>query len=376
MYTRLRQWLGAAVVFVISIGLPVIVETHLMTWELAAVAVIGCAALTQRARRPLPVLLVALTCSLVSMALTGFAFPIALMTLVALYQVGMSCPLRLVVVSTGISTVAVFFTVQLVRNIESFDLASVNELGWFITAAAAGFAEGNHRRLRAASHERALRAEESREAEARRRVSEERLRIAQELHDAVGHSIAVINIQSGVAAHVIGTQPVKAQQALELIRGASSEAMEEIRTTLGLLRTADQAGTPVGPAPQLDDVPTLVDRARASGLAAEYTLHGQVREVPVVIGTTVFRLVQEALTNTVKHAGPGTRVQVEVAFLPGSVRVRVEDDGAGIGTRQGGSGFGLRGMRERVEAIAGTLEISHLQPRGFRLVAHIPTEAP
>ncbi|MFE9476238.1 sensor histidine kinase [Streptomyces griseofuscus] len=377
MHERQIVWLVPLVVFALVVALPAMEGHREETWAQLVVGAAGCAVLLLRARWPLPVLVVTLACALVSMALTTLVFPAALMVLVALVRVGMSLPVRVVAASTAVTVCAVYFTVDLARNIKSFDLSSADQLGWFVAASAAGVAVTNRRRFVAEAEERALRAEQSREAEAHRRVSEERLRIAQELHDVIGHSIAVINVQAGTAAHVIDTSPRQVRQSLELIRRASSSAMEEIRTTLGLLRTADPQHLPVAPAPGLDDVSALVDGARAGGLRVGYIVGGPVREVPHVVGTTVYRLVQEALTNAVKYAGAGANVEVRLEYEEHGLHLSVEDDGAGTAAAgPQGSGLGLRGMRERVEAVGGTLEAGRRRPGGFRVAARIPTEAP
>ncbi|MEU0601947.1 sensor histidine kinase [Streptomyces sp. NPDC006393] len=377
MHERQIVWLVPLVVFALVVVLPAVAGHHEETWAQLGVGAVGCAALLLRIRWPLPVLVVTLACALASMALTALVFPAALMVLVALVRVGMSLPVRVVTVCTAVTVCVVYFTVDLARNIKSFDLISADQLGWFVAASAAGVAVANQRRFVAEAEERALRAEQSREAEAHRRVSEERLRIAQELHDVIGHSIAVINVQAGTAAHVIDVRPKQVRQSLELIRQASSSAMEEIRTTLGLLRTADPQHLPVAPAPGLDDVSGLVDGARAGGLRVCCVVDGPVREVPHVVGTTVYRLVQEALTNAVKYAGAGANVEVRLEYEEHGLRLSVEDDGAGTAAAgPQGSGLGLRGMRERVEAVGGTLEVGRRRPRGFRVAAQIPTEAP
>ncbi|MFE0188045.1 sensor histidine kinase [Streptomyces sp. NPDC058989] len=379
MTDKLRERLSALVIFVIVVGLPLLVKDLTLTLTETISAAVGCLALAFRRRWPLQVLGVVLVATLVSMYSAELVFPMALMTLMALYQVGRSSSIRIVALCTCICVGAVYVTTDLAKDIEHFDLSSANQLGWFIAAAAAGVVVENQHQFRAEAGERARREKETREADARRRISEERLRIAQELHDALGHNMAVINVQAGVAAHVFDARPDQARQAMELIRSASSAAMEEIRTTLGLLRTVEPPdGQPVAPALGMDDVPMLVDRARAGGLRTSYTLRGQdaqVQEVPLVISTTVYRLIQEALTNCLKHAGPGTRVDVMVDFGDSGLRVTVEDDGAGEGAQGGGSGLGLRGMRERVAAIGGTLEAGERRPRGFRVVTKIPMEA-
>ncbi|MER7515664.1 histidine kinase [Streptomyces sp. NPDC126499] len=348
-------------------------EGRAPTWPEAGAAAVSCGVLPWSRRRPVAVFLVALAGSLVSLFLSKLVFPAAVPVVVALYVIGSSRSLRMTTACTATAVVAVITQVQVVRQIPTFTLRNGTQLGWFVAAAAIGVALQTQRRLRETVEERARKAEESREAEARRRVGEERLRIAQELHDVIGHCISVINVQAGVAAHLLRKDPAEAEKSLDVIRGTSGTALEEIRTTLGLLRGASEAA-PTSPVRGLDDLPALLDRARRSGLLVTVTRHGDPRGVPHVLEETVYRLIQETCTNALRHAGPGTAVHVRLTFAEQELVVVVEDDGAGSAPTGGGSGFGLQGMRERVEAASGTLETRRLDP-GFRVTAHIPTEA-
>ncbi|WP_167828841.1 sensor histidine kinase [Streptomyces sp. MZ04] len=340
-----------------------------------AAAALSCAVLPWCRKRPLAGLALVLTACLVLVYLTAQVFPSSFPVLAALYYIGLTLTVRVTAASTLVILAAVFVTAQVVRHVPAFDLRNGAQLGWFVAASAIGVAVANQRQLRMAADERAQRAEESREAEAMRRVGEERLRIAQELHDVIGHSIAMINVQAGAAAHVIERRPQEARESLQLIRSASTTALEEIRTTLGLLRQGAPGALQVAPVFGLNDVSALVERARAGGLDAGWTLRGRRREVPAVIGATVYRLVQEALTNVLKHAGPGTEVEVKLEFHDRELWVSVTDDGAGTRHREAdGGGLGLRGMKERVAAAGGTLDAGPCPP-GFRVAAKIPTEA-
>ncbi|MFI1769705.1 sensor histidine kinase [Streptomyces sp. NPDC020800] len=374
MAKALRVWLAALTLFTVVVFLPGLVEGRPPVWGEIVTAGISCGALPWCRRFPIPVLLVAWAGSLGSVYLTKLVFPAATPLLVVLYMLGTSYSVRLTATCTAAVVVTVFTQVQLVSQIPSFTLRNGTQLGWFVTSASIGVAVQGQRRYREMAEERARKAEESREADARRRVNDERLRIAQELHDAVGHSIAVINVQAGVAEHLVHKDPETAEKALALIRTTSGRALEEIRATLGLLRAAEPETQPRSPMPGLADIPALIEQARVTGLVIDHVQHGPARNVPAVVGISVYRLVQETLTNALKHAGPGTDVLVDVTFLEHSLQVTVEDNGAGQGGPGGGSGLGLRGMRERVEAAGGTLEASPRRP-GFRVMAHIPTEA-
>jgi signal transduction histidine kinase len=230
-------------------------------------------------------------------------------------------------------------------------------IGWTAAAVFLGDAMRSRRSYLAALEQRARDLEQSREDEARRRVAEERLRIAQDLHDSVAHTMATINVQAGVAAHVIDRHPDKARDALVVVQQASREALDELAALLGLLRPdgneevrAARAPTP-GPA-QLE---SLVESTRRAGLDVTLQVERDLSDVPQPVGVALYRIVQESLTNVVRHAGPATEATVRVTGDPdGRLAVEIADNGAGSnGT--GGAGVGIRGMRERAEATGGAL---------------------
>jgi signal transduction histidine kinase len=209
------------------------------------------------------------------------------------------------------------------------------------------------------------------EALADRAVSEERLRIARELHDVVAHAMSVVTVQSGVAAHVIDTQPDEAKRMLENIRVTSHEALDEMRRLLGVLRgTADLA-----PAPSLRDVEELAASLRASGVPVSVLITGDRLDVPGGVDLTAYRIVQEALTNVLKHAGPSSAT-VSVEYGPGVVVVEITDDGRGAAAiPTGESGHGLLGMRERVAVFGGDLVAGPRPGGGFGVRATLPYAA-
>jgi len=212
----------------------------------------------------------------------------------------------------------------------------------------------------------------AREEEALRRIGDERLRIAREVHDVVAHAMVAINVQAGVAAHLIDRDPEQARSALRDIKAASGEALTDLRATLGVLRGEDGAA-PVTPATRLRDVPELATGLRAAGVDVDLEVCEDAG-VPAAVEAASYRIVQEALTNVLRHA-QASRVQVTVSAEDGGVRVEVVDDGTG-GRRRGapgGSGNGVRGMRERAEAIGGTLESGPAPEGGWRVLARIPS---
>ncbi len=221
------------------------------------------------------------------------------------------------------------------------------------------------------------RADETHEAEALRRIAEERLRIARDLHDVVSHSIAMINVQAGVAVHVMDQRPQEARAALLAIRAASGDALRDLRGILGLLRQTDEA-EPLAPAVGLDQLSSLVESVRRAGVQVELSLDAEGGALPASVDLTAYRIIQEALTNVVRHA-PGAGASVTVRRHPEAVTVEVKDDGggtpgSGADGRQG-AGQGLAGMRERVRAAGGSLETGRSASGGFEVSASLPIGA-
>jgi signal transduction histidine kinase len=200
-------------------------------------------------------------------------------------------------------------------------------------------------------------------------AGEERARIAREMHDVVAHGLSVIVIQADGACYAAGQDPQIAGRTLGTIAETAREALTEMRSTLGLLRAGDPAQT--RPQPRLVDLPTLVEEARAAGTAVRATLAADATGVPDGVALTAYRVVQEALSNIRKHAGPGVTATVLVA-VGDVVRVEVCDDGRGASAARDGGGLGLLGMRERVAALGGLLETGPVLGGGFRVCAEIP----
>lgn len=237
-------------------------------------------------------------------------------------------------------------------------------VGWSAAAVLAADAVRSRR-------ERLRQLEETRELQVRRRMAEERLGIARDLHDSVAHSMAVINVQSGVAAHVIGRHPDRAREALETIRRTSGEVLDELTALLGLLRVGGDA-LPREPPPGVERVAALVASTRGAGLDVALSVIGAPSAVPQPVGAAVYRIVQESLTNVARHAGPA-RAAVTIACQgDGGVRVEVTDDGRGADGAGTGSRVGLRGMRERAEATGGRLEAGPRSGGGFAVTADWP----
>ena len=208
-----------------------------------------------------------------------------------------------------------------------------------------------------------------RDEDTQRAIADERLRIAQELHDVVAHSMGVIAVQAGVGAHVIDDDPVEAKRSLEAISTTSRGTLAEIRRLLGALRSADDAG--YEPAPGLAEVDGLVKDLAAAGLEVTLRVDGTRGDLPPGVDLTAFRIVQEALTNVLKHAGPA-RACVTIGYEPGALRLEIADDGRGVDGRPSEGGHGLIGMRERVAVYAGSLDAGPAAGGGFRVLARLP----
>ncbi|RST06838.1 MULTISPECIES: sensor histidine kinase [Streptomyces] len=211
-----------------------------------------------------------------------------------------------------------------------------------------------------------------RAAAARRRADEERLRMARELHDVLAHSISVINVQAGVGLALLDSDPEQARAALTTIKAAGREALGEVRQVLDTLRTPGAA--PRAPAPGLDRLPELVEQAAATGLTVDTGGEGRPRDLPPGTDLAAFRILQEALTNVVRHSGSRT-ARILLRWRPDALELRVDDDGPATGGPAGGSGNGLAGMRERAAALGGTVEAGPRPDGGFRVTATLPLRA-
>jgi signal transduction histidine kinase len=232
------------------------------------------------------------------------------------------------------------------------------------------FGEAN--RLRSAQlrtvEARAEFAERTREEEARRRVAEERLRIARDVHDVVGHSLATIALQAGVAEHLLDGREDRARESMAAIRRLSRDALREVSAMLGVLREDDGAAARA-PAPDVEQLPRLVADMRSAGLQVELELADG--RVPEVVGGAAYRIVQESLTNVVRHAGDGARARVRVIAGDHGVEVEVSDDGRGAAP-DSHDGNGLTGMRERAAALGGSFEAGGAPGGGYRVRALLP----
>ncbi|WP_431679238.1 sensor histidine kinase [Kitasatospora sp. KL5] len=225
--------------------------------------------------------------------------------------------------------------------------------------------------------DRAARLERERDAQSKVAVAAERARIARELHDVVAHNVSVMIVQADGAAYVLDNSPQQAKEALATIAGTGRQALVEMRRLLGVLRTSETAEEYV-PQPGVEELPELLEQVRTAGLPVDFATSGEPRELPRGLELTVYRIVQEALTNVRKHGGPGARARVAVDFGDRDLEVLIEDDGRGSTAEQldaggaDGPGHGLIGMRERVGMVSGSLDVGPRPGGGFRIRAVLP----
>jgi signal transduction histidine kinase len=329
---------------------------------------VACAALYWRRRAPLVVLGVALAAWVAlstSDVLQGWA------TIIALYSVGRyAAHARGGVIGAAVASVLV--AIDGLRGPENFWQAvivgSVFMFGWWYVG----------RRLRS----RQLRAAQlvrERAAEARRIVVEERTRIARELHDVVAHRVSLMTVQAGGARAIAGEDPAAALQAMGAVEEAGRAALDELRHLLGVLRPEAGNLDDLGPQPGLADLPRLVEQIRQAGVDVALTTGGLPATLPARLDLFAYRIVQEALTNVLKHAGPGARAEVRLRGDAGGIVIEVLDDGRGStvvpepdADQNGAGGHGIVGMRERVLLLGGRLEAGPRAEGGFRVVAHLP----
>jgi signal transduction histidine kinase len=324
-------------------------------------------------RAPFLALALCLACLLTYAAIGYSAFP-ATDAFVLLFGISLHHE-RTRSAMSFVATAVVVIAATLLQPSGVVDGASAVAIGLATVVAWLGGENLRQRRARwAALQERNVLLEREREERARQAVAEERLRIARELHDVVAHAMSVIAVQSGVGSHVGVEHPVEAQRALAAIETTSRSAMTEMRQLLGVLR-ADGDSPQTAPAPSLPDVPSLIKHVADGGLTAALEIRGTPRDLPPGIGRSAYRIIQEALTNAIKHGGP--RAEVTVSYGDKDVTLEVTSDGSlsrPRGQRLVTPGHGIIGMRERVAVFGGDFSATPRPGGGFRVAARLPYE--
>jgi signal transduction histidine kinase len=336
--------------------------------------VLAAVPLAWRRRAPLAVLAV-ISVAVIAYELLGYATSTGpLGVLIALYTVGAHCERRRSRIALALTLVGVLIVLIGARwepNIGSF----VSNFVVFGTAWLIGDNLQTRRAYVAQLEERAARAEADREEEARRAAEAERTRIARELHDVVAHSMSVMVVQASAGRRVLDRRPDQAAEALASIETTGRQAMNEMRRLLGVLREPDRGGPAappdLAPQPSLKAVRGLVEQCQAAGMRVALRIEGEVRDLPPGVELSAYRIVQEALTNTMKHAGEA-QAEVYVCYTDDVVEVQVRDDGRGASALDDGSGNGLLGMRERVDVYGGTFSAGPQVGGGFAVKAVFP----
>jgi signal transduction histidine kinase len=370
MGTTARRWAADATLAAVVIGVELAVSLGGFHWHGRAnsnpgsfgiaLLVLGGVALASRRRFPVTVLAVVLAATLGANLLgVAFVWP----ALIVAFFTAVLRRLRL----AAIASLAIGYGVAVRDASLEFALLLAAGLVTLLSVAEASRAW----RDRAAADRR------RRDEATARRASEERLAIARDLHDVVAHSISVINVQANVALHLMDRQPDQARAALTAIREVSGQALAELGPVLGALR---DGGAPLSPVPGVARLSELAGRARAAGFDVSVAAEGAARELPAGVDAAVYRIVQEALTNTVRHSG-GRMANVRLRYAGDELVIEVDDDGSGTAgqsgsgqsrSRQSGSGNGLSGMAERARALGGTLEAGPRPGGGFRVRARLP----
>ncbi|MGI5130943.1 sensor histidine kinase [Pseudonocardia sp. CA-107938] len=318
----------------------------------------------RRANRP--VALAATALATVAYFLLGYAFGPIFLPLLLLLASTIIAGHRWPAYAIVGATFAVVLTYHLIRTGGDPQIWSGSAF-WLavLTAVIAGSEGWRARRERVAQAAATLAETE------RRRGVQERLRIAQELHDVLGHHVSLINVQAGVALYLLDDDPEQARTALAAIKQSSKDLLREMRSTLGVLRAVDEA-PPHHPMPGIDRLDALAAEVRAAGLPVEVQVVGERRDLPPSVDLAAYRIVQEALTNVRRHAG-AAHASVRLTYAEDGLTVQVDDDGPGPSTSaEPGGGNGIPGMRERATALGGSMDAGPLPGRGFRVRATLP----
>ncbi len=289
---------------------------------------------------------------------------------------------RAAVIATVAGLPIVLFLLQAYSPHALFSWITAQNLALVVLPAALGVAAHDRRAYTEALVERAQVAERNQEEMARRRVSEERLRIARDVHDVVAHAMVTINVQAGVGAYLVRSDPDEAHSTLRTIKQVSGDALTDLRSMLGILRNDDETDSPLGgpalPVQGLAALDDLTEGLRRAGIELTVEIDPEARSLPASVDSTAFRIVQEALTNTLRHAGP-TSARIAIAHHGDRVRVAVTDAGGAPAEHltSSGSGSGISGMRERTTALGGSLTAGPRPGGGWQVVAWLPlsTEA-
>lgn len=343
-----------------------------------SVIVLAGGALVVRRRRPLATVLVVTVALAVYLARDYSGGPIFVLYFVALFSLASAWERRPAFTVAALTAGGLVVVGEVAGT--GPGLVHLVFVGWAAAVVFLGDALRSRRAHLAGLEERARHLEQSREEEARRRVMEERLRIARDLHDSVAHSMSIINVQAGTAAHVVDRHPEQGEEALTIIRRASRDALHELHALLGVLRLDPGEELERSPTPDLAQLEDLVTSTRRAGVDVSLAVAGPVEDVHPPHSVAAYRIVQESLTNVVRHAGASAAATVTVTgHEDGGFSVEIVDDGGRGETRAEettpGTGVGVTGMRERVETSGGTFRAAPGPDGGFTVLATWPGRA-
>ncbi|MER6299088.1 sensor histidine kinase [Kitasatospora sp. NPDC001539] len=374
---------GAALIAVTALGATVDqTGGHLTRLDPAtgALALIAAGAVFLHRRHPRAVVAVTLLCTmLLTLSSPRLTPMLATPLLLALYFLAVRTD-RATALRASIVTAVLLTGTTLLFGHGGAIGERIGVLAWALLPGALGDSIRNRRAQLAEIRQRAEHAERTREEEARRRVADERIRIARDLHDVVAHHIALANAQAGIAVHLMDSHPVQAREVLSHITDATGSALQELRATVGLLRRAEEPA-PLEPTPGLDRLPELVNTFERAGLRVRLTVEGEPRPLSPGVDLTAFRILQESLTNVAKHAH-GADAEVALSYSGSRVAVSVANGRPPAADRvrtvllprpaPGESGFGLIGMRERAAAVGGRLTVDRRPDGSFLVLAELP----
>ena len=352
-----------------TVGRPLASHGSLSAIEVVAV-VTTTVLIWWRHRAPVPAFIAGAIATVVVTSILQAPSGVLPALIVLVYTAALTVDRRRGIIIGAAALAAMIIGVIVLVRRQFFGPEALAAFAWPALAVAAADSVRSRRAALAAADERARRAEQSREDEARRRVVEERLRIARELHDVVAHRMAVVNVQAGVAAHLLRSQPEAAEAALGVVRSSARTVLDELSGILNVLRsTEDDTGT-TEPTPRLDELPALIGSFTSAGLSVDVTTSGTTRPLSDTVQLAVYRTVQEALTNAHKY-GDGA---ASLSVAHGATGLDVQVTSRIAGTSQLGTGYGLIGMRERVAATGGTVTTGPRPDGTFLVHATFPSE--
>jgi signal transduction histidine kinase len=344
-------------------------------WIAAVLVLVQGGAMVWRRRHPLAALGIAFAASIGIWVADYQELASSLALVIGMYSVAAWAPrraARIAGVLAGVALLIVLLSGMFFGDVEQLTLdVFVGNFVIFGTAYVLGENVRNRRERLVELEERAIAAETAREQEARRAVAAERTRIARELHDVVAHSVSVMVVQAGAARRVLGRDPEAATESLCSIEEIGRQSLTEMRRLLGVLRREDDQSFGRAPQPSVAGVDALVASTREAGLDVELVVEGEPRPLPPGVDLSAYRIVQEALTNTLKHAGPA-KARVRIRYGDGDLQLEVTDDGRGVLRTDGTGGHGLVGMRERVSLYGGELTTGNRPGGGYVVRARLP----